>query len=674
MSFENGTGGRNRSEKLPDVVDASAPETPKKPKKVLKSFAELGDEKPKRGRAHKAERRAERQKVRDSLPRLRKEAHAFFDELDAEFERLVQRVGLNPRGASLDMQLPPPKGGRYYLEIRITDAELPNGYDVAKAERILMEHIRRDPRNPNISPTVTIRRKKDATGKNPNLAELEKKTKVPLHYNVEAHEKMFKREQEQRDTLFDKLQDQLVRDNFQPKPEGRELYFRVRKDAQQHDVFEVVCDNEEVPTSIAHTVERLAVIEPRLLAGSHVLVQKPDGSVVVQSREVGGRVEGKAARVGEAKESIDNAKVELFPRVRPRLKEFATAVGVLTGEKPEIGMLASVVSAQMTEALDDILRLEKSTGRRGKDQARTNMIGGTTLFNRLQTLGLIDEAAQAVNTDAMIAHLRDYLERGNDAERNFIIALYNISARFRKSDRGRAFPRTLPALEKKLEELGLSSAPAELPQAEKPEEPWRLALGIHPDADGEGMPQTIRRSLGMPTHPIITSGHAELLRDLDALRRIEGPEVDAGILDASDAIPSLEHFRDRAEELEKQMEALGSRTPGQAAAYIGELEYEVTILKDRLTASNKAQEDAVAEAEALRTELEASKEVPEEQAHHAVDLDAKVKKLTEEIQRNEARNAILSTLVTELERVAHDPEAVRTLASLGAEALRNIEE
>lgn len=671
MSFENGASNRNRPETPRETSDVSTPETssePKKAKKVLKSFKDLREQKPKRGRAHKEERRSERQKVRDAFPRLQKEAHAFFEELDAEFEALAKRVGLQHSGANLDTQLLR-DGGRYRLKIRISDAQLPDDYDVAKAERTLMEHIRRDPRNPNIDADIAIVRKK----KDPNLIALEKGS-APRQFSPKYHEERFKWEQERRDVLFDKLQEQLEREKYAPRPEGREIFFRTATGKGDHDVFEVVVENEEAPRSISHTAERLALIEPRLLGGSRVIMQKPDGTIVIQSRELGARVEGEAARAGEAQQSIDNAKVELFPQVRPRLKEFAAAVGTVTGDTPEVGMLARVVSAQMTEALDDILRLQKSTGHKGKDQARTNMIGGTSLFNRLQTLGLIDESAQAVNSEAIAAHLKDYIERGDAAERNFIIALRNISSRFQKSGRERAFPRSLPALETKLEKLGLSAKPAEALQQEKPESPWRLALGVHPDADGEGMPQVIRRTLGMPTYPIITSSHAELLRDLDALRRIEGSEASVEIPDVSDATPSLEHFRDRAEELEKQMEALGSRTPAQAAAYIGELEYEIDVLKDRLTTAAKAHEDAAVEASALRAELKASEDTTGAQERHAVDTDAKVKELTEEIQRNEARNAILATLVTELDRVAHDPEAVRKLASIGAEALRAVDE
>lgn len=667
MTFEGGPGNGG---KKANSAGAESPDT-------VKSFEEMGNKlgverakKPRRGRRNKLERQEMRREHVDG----KKDAIQFRHEIDAEIDSILRHAQLADCQGELSTELRA-ENGKYEIEIEITNAVLPDDFDLQYAADRIKNRIESDPRNPNgVTCLVRIARARDR-----NREALEKAEKSP-QYSLAAQQEMFRKESEQRTELLEKLAEQLRRDGFPPHEDIREIFYRVSKDAKGKDIFEVVCDNEELPTSIQHTIQKLSLLETRILTGSRVLVQRPDGTVIIESREIGARISGDATRGGEAEQALDNAKVELFPKLRSRLKEFALGVGTAKADEDDrVQLLARIVAAEMTEALDDILRLEKSSGKKGKALARTNMIGGTTLFNRLQRLGLIDETATQINQAKIQNHLTDYLENGNNAKENFMIALHGISSRFKKGSRERVFPRNLESLKARILELGLSAPtkpsdgdtlqPDELaPQVEE----WKLALGIHPDADGEGVPLILRRPLEPLPHPIVTESYAAFLRDIDAIKGAESPEMQGE--ESENPADLLAYYSATIDELESELDKLGSRTPTQAQAHIEELEYERGVLENELSKATSDLGAARDEITVILTSLDDEVQQKVDAENRAIDRDVKVSELTTELQRVEAKHAILETLIEKLREVAHDPDAVKMLATEAADALRIISE
>lgn len=633
----------------------------KRPKKVIRtpaSLAQTGITKPLKGPSHKSERRHERTQQKNNLPQLTRSASLFKNEIDSELDTILRRAGIESGNISIELRR---EGTQFEIELEIKDTHIPDSFDLEYAANKIKSHIESDPRNPHgITVLVRISRARDK-----NKEALERGGPSSPHLNAEARREMMRKELEKMHDLLDKLAEQLKRDGFTPENKRREIYFRIARTKEGQEIYEVAIDNEDAPQSIQTTVQRLALIEPRILTGSRVLVQNPDGKVVIESRELGARVEGAAEKTGAAKESIDNLKAELFPKLRPRLKEFALAVGCTPLDTEEGRMLSRIVSVQMIEALDDILRLEKSSGKKGKEQARTNMIGGTSLFNRLQKLGLIDGLGSQVNQELLAIHIKGYLANGSDVKDNFIIALHNISARFQKVNRERAFPRTREALEKKMAELGLRLEYADVPKQEpKPETPWRLALGIHPDADGEGVPKVLRRPLGPNPNPVVTAEFAALLRDMDNVKKMEATADGTPAPASEEIVPILEEFA-------SDIESLGA-SAGDPRATEGkdertrELENLVAALQTQLTEANDSFAAAQNEIETLRT-------LSEQSGDALIDAHEKITLLTEDLQRTEAQKMLLDEFANEIRRISEDPQAILEMTKIVVEALQEIE-
>ncbi len=632
---------------------------PKSPRPtILKSFGELPTaERPHRGRAHKKERQAVRNEKAFSLKRLTQEASVFKNEIDKELKSILRRAGIENGEVAIELRR---EEMQFEIEIDVADVSVPDAFDLEYAADKIRNHIESDPRNPhNMTVLVRISRARDK-----NREALERGRPAP-HQNVEARREMLRKELERMHDLLDKLAEQLERDGFMPKKEKREIYFRTSRTKEGQEIYEVAIDNEDAPQSIQNTVQRLALIETRLLTSTRVLVQTADGKVVIESRELGSRVEGTPEKAGVAKESLDNLKAEMFPKLRSRLKEFALAVGTSPLSTVEEKMLARIVSVQVIEALDDILRLEKSSGKKGKEQARTNMIGGTNLFNRLQKLALIDETGCQVNPENIAKHIAHYLESGSDAKDNFVIALHNISARFQKVNRERAFPRIREELEKKMTELGLRLENADILEEEPtPETPWRLALGIHPDADGEGVPTILRRPLGPNPNPVVTAEFAALLRDMDSIKQIEATGGEAPSPASETIVPTLEEFASDIESLSASAET--SRATESEDERTGELENLVAALQTQLTKANESFAAAQSEIETLRT-------LSEQSGDALIDAHEKITSLTEDLQRTEAQRVLLDAFANEIKRISEDPRAILEMTKIVVEALREIE-
>lgn len=646
----------------------------------VRTFGEMGsmlgveprNKKPPRGRRHKTER----QESRKQNEGREKAAKQFRHEIDAEMDAILRHAQLADCQGELSTELRA-ENGKYEIEIEITNAVLPDDFDLRSAADRIKNRIESDPRNPNgVTCLVRIARARDR-----NREALEKAEKPP-QYSLAAQQDMIKRESERRAELLEKLGEQLQRDGFLPREGGREIFYPENKDASGGLDVDPVCDNEDVSPATRTTIRRLSLIEPGLFSTrpTHVLLQLPDGTIKLESRAIGARIRGETATAGAVQEALENAKAELFPKLRPRLKEFALGVGTTKiNEDDRVQLLSRIVAAEMTEALDDILRLEKSSGKKGKALARTNMIGGTTLFNRLQRLGLIDETATQINQAKIQNHLLDYLNNGNNAKENFVIALHNISSRFKKGSRERVFPRNLELLQARILELGLSAPtkpsdgdtlqPDELaPQVEE----WKLALGIHPDADGEGVPRVLRRSLEPLPHPIVTEAYAAFLRDIDAIKRTEPREIQGE--QTENPADLIVQYRKTIIELESELAKLGSRTPAQARARIKELEYEKGVLETRLSKATSDLSAAQDEIIVILTSLDDEVQQKVDAENRAIDRNVKISELTTELQRVEAKHVILETLIEKLREVAHDPDAVKMLTTEAADALRIISE
>ena len=287
-----------------------------------------------------------------------------------------------------------------------------------------------------------------------------------------------------------------------------------------------------------------------IASGKRHLTWHPNGSLTLQSSEIGARPTSDAGITGT--QLRDNIKLELYPKARHAILATLPAIGTVADERDSrVALLAQVVARQVRRALDNIERLNKTTQegerqRRGKARARTNMLGVTTLYMRLQTLGIITDTGE-VDQETVRAHLRAYLRSGSDAKNNFIIALHNIG--FRKATRERSFPRA----EEHLRAL-CDGLPREHDEA-KPQHSDRLLRGAHPDRGGDypGPHEPIPTGRRM-----VTNEFASFLRDIAALRRME----EHFGLEAEVDIPSADSDQNVSEQREEPTEETGESSEG----------------------------------------------------------------------------------------------------------------